>query len=203
VSSNSDVVFCNFSIRDFRTGNQRKRFGKVSYSISDSSTFSMRCFAENPFNKIYRFDYIKRCELKFSSMDYANDQLFALKSLYSSADIECVDQILVIHNVNQGSVIRGKKASNPLLWIEVIIGFREFLQENNLFVKYYSDYQWWCIRNSIAEIEKQKSKDVYIPKSRIRELFADFGLVEISERVFDNLEERFRIYFNDLFTNGN
>jgi glycosyltransferase EpsH len=186
--NSADVVFCTWLERNNQTGEIGARYSfKEKYYPFSPTMFSCDFYADIPFIKVYSVAFLKEFNIRFLSLQYANDQFFAFISLLMSRKTCYLDMPLVLYNRYHGSAIRDQRALLPYVWIENIKEIQRYLKANDLYEQYHREYQHRCIGIVFAETCKQESRGIQTDDAYILELLQHYDLVNIEECVFDYL----------------
>ena len=177
---NSDIVICNF-IKYEEENNKilRPKYfekitkptkttridveeGKVDRQIVDDSLLVSPCYSVN---RIYKTQLLKSNNIKFSQSKCYEDVMFVLKSHLATDNISYIPQPFYFYRIRSGSTLRNIKNLSTYS-IHIFKELSEYLQEKNIFDKYYDNYKYFVMMNIIW-------KDEQFSRKEKQELFAN------------------------------
>lgn len=144
------------------------------------SIFQM--FSTNIWNKIVKRELVVNENIKFSSLDDANDELFGSMILACSKRIAYINESLYFYRVNTGkSTQDNAKKNTSLCFIEALRQIRVLLNNKDLYSTYESSYldkvivesvnallrekEWERFKYVYDAIQKLINKELKIPKT--------------------------------------
>lgn len=168
VKTKADIVVCASDKYD--TNNCIFESQLESFSVRDcpKGVFSFarypehifNCFANYPWNKLFRSDFVKRNELWFQEIMRTNDLYFVNKALILAEKIATVNKILVHYRVGSGESCQGNNSEYPKDFVKAFLQLKELLDSNPKYEKYRRSYVTHALNGCIHNLFKQNSPKV-------------------------------------------
>ena len=191
----ADVCVCGGRIYDMVT----QRLVSVDhylnlYSLPRELPFSSRNYPQEtfgltssePFNKMFRTEYIVGEGLQFQAIQRSNDKYFVFMAIALAQRIPVVDQILVNYRRGTTTSLQETSGENPFCFYESLLALRQGLIECNLFRVFKKGFIACSLYNCIYNLQTQKTKDAWLRVAlRLRgEICKELGCSQHSEKFF-------------------
>ena len=116
--TNADLCLCKYSEFDSKTGNRLPAVGPYPAlrGLHKAEDYLGRLFqdiSDQPWDKMYRRDFVLASGVKFQNIAASNDLFFTKVTLALSSRAYFLDQSLVSYRVASGTSIQDKKIKHP------------------------------------------------------------------------------------------
>lgn len=177
----ADIVICRSLRYDVRT----KRTFAPDYSFADSFFYDKEVFSGESlkhagvfqitngwaWDKLFRSDFVHECGYEFSSFRSSEDGFFAYMLTARAKRISYMDDIMIIHRINESNSLSNTKEENWLNGFKMLLLIREELIRQNLYDIYEQSFlnrvvsllAWYL--DSMNSFEAYKNCYIYMQKS--------------------------------------
>lgn len=166
IETNSDITICrsaylkpnltktpiNFSIEKDLIGE------KTLLKPLEFSKYIFQFCVGWPWDKLYKYDFIKNNKLEFQNLRQSNDTYFVLSSLVFADKIAIVDKELIIHRIHQNS-LEATRIKSPECFYYALKNLYDALVKNELFKTYEQSFINYCFTFSYWHINTINDKN--------------------------------------------
>lgn len=133
----------------------------------------------NPWNKMYRREFILEKGLQYQNLRQANDTYFTMMALYHAERISYVKEILIAYRVNNSGSLTGKASDTALCVYEAYRKTKEELARQSEFELVKNSFYSHCLMGFLMGLNQQKNFESYarLYNKLVNEGFEEIGLL--------------------------
>ena len=157
----SDIALCEMDSIDMRTGatKPRVRFPEMypggAYEPSDFGSDFFKVCTNNPVNKMFRRDFLKRLGLKYQSLQNTNDLFFVCAACSSASRLSLVKESLYTYRLSQGRSIQDAYLKSPFCTFIALYTLHSWLVEQGRYQGFISSsFKSLAMGNANASLRK-------------------------------------------------
>ena len=211
--SKADIAVFRYCLYDNQTGKTKesdyiwphiRNIKKETFSKEDIPEYIFNTFANAPFIKIYKREFIAKNQLKFDNFKSCNDVTFSLLGLYYAKKIALLDKPLVYYRINTSGQISARRGK---YFDSAFAALKSFLNQCTPENKYLGSF-WRCAAGILSyeyKLTDEKKKFLQNAKellpSEVYNLFLfKSGALPFYKKMFGIVKDgkRCHIYFLGL-----
>ncbi len=160
------------------------------FSYKDVSKYLFTFCVGWAWDKLYNAEFVKRSELKFTTLRTSNDLGFIFLSLAKASKISIIDEVLVYHRTNNDTSISRTRHKSLDCFYQAALSLRDDLVSIGIFSEVEQAFVNWALHFSLWNlntISGPAQKELY--HKLCQEYFRGLGIEEHPKEYYFNQDE--------------
>lgn len=151
---------------------------KTNEAISTSSLTQciFQLFKTNPWNKVFKRDFVEKYKLYFQEIQNANDLLFVNAALSVAKNIVLLNDELIFYRKNNSKSLTNNKTKACKCVFDALLALKHRLHDENLWDRYKQSYKNYVIEMLVWDLKSMNSASKQIYIQLVKDYYDKFGL---------------------------
>lgn len=167
-----------------------KYVDKMTFKPGDVSDQLFQITTPNPWNKMYKSNFIWETKLEFQNLPRANDVVFTYTALTKAKKICILNERLINWRTNNQSSLQGSNTKTPDCFLKAYEQLKENLIKNSDYELYEQSYINVLISNIVYTINSLKTiKSKIRLLKKLKKLFKQYKILDKEESYYYEIEK--------------